>query len=157
MLYAGAVDGLERWVRPSQITDMGSAQAKRLSLKERDAWCRQSLSQKKVRPTDAWYAPNSREPIRDEMIRQGLIPSGAVVDRPGLAVTSSLPRYALERGFAELFDEALDPESFVSQAESWRGAHLLPLTNHGLASLRSQFATSSSRGRMSGPVTTSRR
>lgn len=54
MLYAGAVEGLGRWIRPSQVTDMGNAQSKRLSLEERDAWYRRSLSQRKERPADAW-------------------------------------------------------------------------------------------------------
>lgn len=39
-------------------------------------------------------------------------------------MTSSLPRYALESGFAELFDTALDSRAFHSKAEAWRLAHL---------------------------------
>ena len=124
MLYAAAVEGLDRWIRPSQVTDMGKAQAKRLSDEERDAWYRLSLSPRKDRPADAWYAPNSREPIRDETIRQGLIPTGAIVDRPSLPTTSSLPRYALQAEFAALFDENLDQDQVFSAAEVWRGRYL---------------------------------
>lgn len=124
MLYVGAVEGLDRWIRPSQVTDMGTAQSRRVSRSEREAWHRMTLGQKKERPVDAWYAPNSREPIRDETLRQGLISTGAVIERPGLPVTSSLPRYALEASFAALFDKALDKKTFEARADAWRGGHL---------------------------------
>lgn len=124
MLYVGALQGLDRWIRPSQVTDMGKAQARRTSATERESWYRMTLGQKKGRPADAWYAPNSREPVRDETLRQGLVPTGAVIERPGLAVTSSLPRYAMETDFAALFDESLSASAFDAKAEAWRKSHL---------------------------------
>ncbi len=137
MLYAGAVRGNDRWIRPSQVTDMGRAQARRVAAEERDAWYRLTLSARKARP--AWYAPNSREPIRDETLRQGLVPTGAVIDRPDLPTTSSLPRYALDAQFAALFDEALEPRAFSGAAETWRAAHLSKTALARLA-LRSRSA-----------------
>lgn len=142
MLYAGAVEGQDRWIRPSQVTDMGTAQSRRTSDAERKAWHQLTLSQKKERPVDAWYAPNSREPIRDETLRQGLTPTGAVIERPGLPVTSSLPRYALEAGFAGLFDKALSEGDFLDRAAAWRKAHLSKGALARLALLREGAAGS---------------
>jgi hypothetical protein len=68
-----------------------------------------------------WYRENSREQIRDETIRQGLIPNNAVMELPGIPTTSSKPRYALRKGFAALFDPALnDNEKFKRAAAAWR-------------------------------------
>jgi hypothetical protein len=50
-----------------------------------------------VAPADRWFHDNTREPIRDETLRDGLVRIGAVVTRSGLATTSSKGRYALRR------------------------------------------------------------
>lgn len=123
---------------------MGTAQARRTSYEERDAWYRLTLTQRKSRPPDAWYAPNSREPIRDETLRQGLIPTGAVVERTGLPITSSLPRYALESGFASLFDKSIDRVEFETRAAAWRQSHLSKEALARLALLRDGVAGSTS-------------
>ncbi len=107
MFYAGAIEGQERWIRPSQVTDMSDEQAVLLSDEERNAWVEQALSSKKERPANTWYAPNSREPVRDETIRYGFIALGAVSERAGLPVTTPLPKYAMTQKFASLFDENL--------------------------------------------------
>jgi hypothetical protein len=67
---------------------------------------------------------NSREQIRDETIRQGFIPNNAATERQGLATTSSVPRYALRKDFARLFDPALSAEKPEKAAERWREQHL---------------------------------
>ena len=46
----------------------------------------------------------TREPIRDETLREGLVATGAVTERTDLATTSSKPRYASKANFAALFD-----------------------------------------------------
>lgn len=101
---------------------MNDAQAAQLEPLARDNWYQDMAKQGYKRPARTWYADNSREPIRDETIRQGLIPLGAVIERSGLATTSSLPRYALGSDFAALFyaDEADFPEAVAS----WRNEHL---------------------------------
>ncbi len=124
MLYAVAIEGAERWVRPSQITDMGDSQATRTSAEERQAWMKLTLSSAKKRPADAWYAANSREPIRDETIRLGFIPAGAIAERSGLPTTSALPRYALEQEFAALFNEQLSETEAMRQIDAWQKKHL---------------------------------
>lgn len=51
-------------------------------------------------PGERWYEDNTREPIRDETLRDGLIAVGAVIELPGFATTSGRPRYVLQEGFA---------------------------------------------------------
>lgn len=50
MFYAGAVEGADRWIRPSQVTDMSDVQAALLTDEERQSWVKQALSSKKDRP-----------------------------------------------------------------------------------------------------------
>ncbi|EFL5796446.1 restriction endonuclease [Escherichia albertii] len=126
MFYAGAIEGQDRWIRPSQVTDMYDEQAEQLSDDQREAWVKRALSSKKDRPANTWYAPNSREPVRDETIRYGFIALGAVVERAGLPVTTPLPKYAMAADFAALFDESLSDDSLVEVIASWQKAHLNP-------------------------------
>jgi hypothetical protein len=122
MFYAGAIEGLDRWIRPSMVTDMTDRQA--ASLADREKWYARVTSAEKQRPARAWFAPNSREQIRDETIRLGLIPNGAVIERKDLPTTSPLPKYALAVDFAALFDEDLTGEKLERAMERWRAAHL---------------------------------
>lgn len=52
----------------------------------------------------------------------GLIQTGAVFERKGLATTSSQPRYALRKSFADLF--AARKAQFDSLVQQWRQDHL---------------------------------
>lgn len=124
MLYAGAVEDSGRWVRPSYIYFMTEEQARKRSDKEREAWFRESLKPGYRPQGTRWYADNSREPIRDETIRFGLIPLGAVIERPGLPTTASTPKYALESGFAALFDDELTDAELIESIEGWQRKHL---------------------------------
>jgi len=124
MLYVGAIDGNERWVRPSQITDMGNSQSLMQDVCQRDMWLTETLSKKGSRSTDAWYAANSREPIRDETLRLGLIPCHAVIERKGVPTTSSKPRYCLNSSFADLFDPDLDEIQLEKKIAEWQVRHL---------------------------------
>lgn len=80
MLYVGALADEDRWIRPDQVTRMTDDQAKRTSENERHAWEEQSLKPKKESIPGRWYAANTREPIRDETIRDAFIPLGAVIE-----------------------------------------------------------------------------
>ena len=107
MLYIGAVEGAECWLRPDQVTRMTDAQARLAEDQDREAWLAESM-----RPTAGyiegqWYAANTREPIRDETLREGLVRMGAVREREGLPTTSPRPRYALAEEFVRLFDSGL--------------------------------------------------
>lgn len=123
MLYAGAVGGAERYIRPDQVTRMTNRQAARVTDEQRLAWTASSLRRSKSAIHGRWYAANTREPIRDETLRNGLIPAGAVVVRPGMPTTSSAPRYALSDAFAALFDPAAG-DGLSAAIAAWQAANL---------------------------------
>lgn len=146
MLYAGAIEGAGRWIRPSQVTDMTDAQIERTSIQERESWCHTMLSnKKKSRPADAWYAANSREQIRDENIRQGLIPNNGAIERAGLPTTSSKPKYALQADFAMLFDPELQDKKLLDSMEAWRDKYLSKAALARLTLVRKGAVASSDR------------
>lgn len=124
MFYVGAIEGLDQWIRPSQVTDMTDEQASALEEGERITWAKLTLSNKKPRPAVTWYRSNSREPIRDETIKLGLIPCQAIIERKGLPTTSSKPIYALHKRFAELFDPLINGNAWHELVEKWQKDHL---------------------------------
>ena len=126
MLYVGAIAEEDRWIRPDQVTRMTDDQANRRSEEERRAWEKQSLKPKKASIPGRWYAANTREPIRDETIRDAFIPLGAVMERSGLPTTSPKPRYGLDAAFAALFDPDLDDPELEKQIREWQDDHLTP-------------------------------
>lgn len=123
MLYIGAIEKTDRWLRPDQVTRMTDAQAARVDDAARSAWIEESM--KAAGNIEArWYAANTREPIRDETLREGLVRLGAVKEREGLPTTSPLPRYALTEGFASLFDATLNRTEFDSAIRQWQESNL---------------------------------
>lgn len=124
MLYAGAVEGRDAWVRPDQVTRMTDGQAARVDDASRLAWAVESVRPGRVDVPGRWYAVNSRESIRDDTIRYALIQNGCVIERQGLPTTSPAPRYALEAEFAELLAPNLDAAIFTAMATAWRTRHL---------------------------------
>jgi hypothetical protein len=124
MLYIGAIDGADEWAGPKQIVRMTDAQAALRKDTERTGYATKSLKPGFQPRGKSWYRENSREQIRDETIRQGLITNNAVIERPGLATTSGKPRYALRTAFAALFDPALSDKNLETAAETWREQHL---------------------------------
>lgn len=140
MLYAGAVEGADRWVRPDQVTRMTDAQAAKLDEASRLAWAADSMRRLKKGEHIAgrWYAHGTREGIRDDTIRNAWLPARAVVKRQGLATTSDRPTWALDRGFAELLTWGLPPEGtepadihareesepFKTKLAEWQDRHL---------------------------------
>lgn len=124
MFYAGAIEGSGHWIRPSQVTDMTDAQSALLDDSDREAWIKFSLSNKKQRPANTWYAVNSREPVRDETIRSGFVPCRAVVEREGVPTTSSKPKYALNAALAALFNPNLTGDDLQAAISDWQNKHL---------------------------------
>lgn len=121
LLYLGAVEGEDYHVKPDQVTRMDDEQAAKISAEERMAW-----REKSVEPggTGGWYAKNTREPIRDETLRQGLVRYGAAIERQDLPTTSPKGRYALSEGFAALFDPELTGEALEGAIRRWREKNL---------------------------------
>ena len=123
-LYAGAIEGEECWLRPDQVTRMTDAQAAREADADRREWARESTQPARAEIAGRWYAANTREPIRDETLRAGLVRVGAVREREGLPTTSPLGRYALTTDFAALFDPALQGDALGEAVERWQAANL---------------------------------
>lgn len=124
MLYAGAVEGSDRWIRPDQVTRMTNEQAVQTDDAARDSWATASIKPSKAEVPGRWYAGNTRESIRDDTIRYALIQNGAVIERSGLPTTSPAGRYALQSDFADLLAPDLDEATFHAKATAWREKHL---------------------------------
>lgn len=83
-----------------------------------------------------WYADNSREPIRDEVIRPLAEHYGAVLRRADVATTSAQPALALTSDFAALFDEDVADEELDRRIGEWQAAHLGAAERARLTALR---------------------
>ncbi len=108
MIYVGAVEGANQYLGPVHVYRMTDEQADLTADAEREAYANGVVRGQYVVPGARWYADNSREPIRDETLREGLVAVGAVLARTDLPTTSGKPRYALKGSFAKLFNPALD-------------------------------------------------
>jgi hypothetical protein len=125
LLYVGAIDGKEQWIRPDQVTRMTDAQAAMQTNEQREAWLKLSMaSSSKQEIPGRWYAPNSREGIRDDTIKNALVPNGVVLEKPGVSTTSGSPRWSLQASFASLFDPALTGDALETAAANWRQDNL---------------------------------
>lgn len=142
-LYVGAVAGSDRWIAPRHVVRMSDSQAHQPHEDARLAYYELMNRAKAPSPADRWYADNKREPLRDEVIRQGLVPVNAMVERGGLPTTSPRGRYALQRAFAALFDPALRADVFEHAAEAWRVQNLSAAALARAALVRSSASTAS--------------
>lgn len=123
-LYIGAVEGSGRFLGPVHVYRMTGEQSQLSGDDERHAYriavTRKNGSIAGVR----WYADNTREPIRDETLRDGLVAVGAVTRREDLPTTSGQPRYALKADFAALFDPALSDAALKDAIARFHDVHL---------------------------------
>ncbi len=124
MLYVGAVEGRDIWMRPDQVARMSDRQSRQTDDKSRQAWEKESRKSSKGEIPGRWFAVNTRESVRDDTIRNALIPNGAIVEREGLPTTSPAPRYALKSGFAALFEPALKGDRLETAIGTWRNDNL---------------------------------
>lgn len=128
LLYGFAVEGFDRWIRPTAVADMTDAQAEQQNPEARRQWLDRIQSSRRPRNiADRWYSENTREPIRDETLRT-FVELGIVIDRPGLPTTSPKPRYALKRTFADLLSPDLREDELNQAVEQWRHANLSQAT-----------------------------
>lgn len=122
MLYIGAIEG-GGYLRPDQVTRMTDAQGEKTDEASRRSWAAASL-QKGGDVPGRWYAGNTREPIRDETLREGLIRMGAAMVRTDLATTSPAPRYALKGSFAALLNPELTGPALADAVDAWQRENL---------------------------------
>jgi hypothetical protein len=132
MLYVGAIEGGE-WLAPKYVYRMGETQAALTSDAERAAYLTEVKKPGTPEPPDRWYRENTRESIRDEALKNGLVPIGAVLVDPLVSTTSSKGRYVLRGDLASLFDPSLTPQGFETAAAAWRAKYL---THNALATVK---------------------
>lgn len=123
-LYIGAIEGADRYLGPIHVYRMTAEQAAKSDDLARRRYSTTIRSKKKRTLGKRWYADNTREPIRDETLRDGLVALGAVIARPDLPTTSSAPRYSLKREFAALFDPELTDQSLLKAISTFHADHL---------------------------------
>jgi hypothetical protein len=126
MLYIGAVTGTDRYLAPKHVYRMTEQQAAQAANSVRQNYAQEAVRPGYHAPGERWYADNTREPIRDETLREGLVALGAVTARDDLPTTSSKPRYALKADFAALFNPALAGEALDKALADWQKANLSP-------------------------------
>ena len=145
MLYGGALERLGGWLGPKHVYGMSDAQAERLDEAERLAYGANAWKPGFKHIGNRWYADTTREPIRDETLRDGLVRMGAAIQRTDVATTSGLPRYALRDDFAALFDPELQAEPFAAAVAAWQSEHLHPLAIARISLLRQGVASATDR------------
>jgi BsuBI/PstI restriction endonuclease domain/BsuBI/PstI restriction endonuclease HTH domain len=142
MLYTGAVvpEGEEpsdthRWMSPTRALWMSTDAMTHTTDDDRDQWHHAvtkgkdhvaSLLTQWGHEHRPWYGDTSREPLRDETLKQ-MLARGAVIWRQGKAKNYGGPRWALAGSFASLFDPALTGNALIAAIDQWREEHLDPL------------------------------
>ena len=123
-LYIGAIEGAGQLLGPKHVYRMTEEQAALTSTDARKAYIAAIYSPKGEIKGVRWYADNTREGIRDDTLREGLVAIGAVVARGDIPTTSSKPRYALTASFAALFDPALVGDALERAIADWQASSL---------------------------------
>lgn len=124
MLYIGAVKGTDRYLGPIHVYRMTEEQASLADDASRLSYADGVIKRTYTVAGARWYADNTREPIRDETLREGLVNIGAVYARDDLPTTSSKPRYALMPTFADLFAPSLTDAALEKAITTFQEKHL---------------------------------
>lgn len=121
-----------RLLRPSAVLWMSDAAETRQNQTDREAWFTAVSSGKRaVENLHAswgaafvpWYGDNTRETLRDETFSEWE-KVGAIRQDRSIPTTSSKPRWALTRSFADLFDPEADASAIEAMTEEWLTEHL---------------------------------
>ena len=123
-LYIDAIEGSGTMLGPKHVYRMTDEQAALVDDASRSAYAAGVLRTGSHTEGRRWYQDNTREPIRDETLREGLVAIGAVIERTDLPTTSSKPRYALKASFAALFDPTLTGEVLQARIAAWQAEAL---------------------------------
>jgi hypothetical protein len=122
-LYVGAVEESNIFLGPVHVYRMTNEQATKVDDESRINYAKDVIRKGGQPQGERWYADNTREPIRDETLRDGLIHIG-VVTSLNLATTSSKPRYQLISSFASLFNPDLTGDALLNAITSWQEEYL---------------------------------
>lgn len=134
-LYGAFVEGVNRYFRPSTVIRFGFPQAEKSTDEERYSWIA-SCHTPGHKSVGQWYADNTREPLRDDLIRNRAVPVGLILKREGVPTTSPAPIYCLAESFAKLFDPAIDESSLVELIGAWQERNLDPMVLQRMRLLR---------------------
>lgn len=124
MLYIGAVEGADVWVAPKHVYRMTDEQESQTSDAERTTYATYIIKPGKFAAGQQWYADTSREPIRDETLREALVTIGAAIEKLDVPTTSLKGRYALTSAFAALFDPKLEGPALAAEISAWQAKAL---------------------------------
>jgi hypothetical protein len=138
MLYVDAVQDTDTYITPMHVCRMTDEQASKTSLTDRKDYHKCVLKRGCTVSGSNWYQDNTRESIRDETLKDALVQLGAVIVKSGVPTTSSKPRYALQRGFAELFNADLESDGLSMAIEEWQDSNL---SVSGLARIKLNLRT----------------
>lgn len=144
-LYVGAVEGAERRFGPKHVYRMTDKQAKLTDDASRNRYATKIVQPGYHPYGKRWYNDNTREPIRDETLRDGLVAVGAVIEQTDIPTTSSKPRYTLASGFAALFDPRVTGKAFEDLVVAWQASALNPGALARIALLRQGASVSGGR------------
>lgn len=123
-LYIGAVENSGNYLGPVHVYRMTAEQSRKVDDLDRHAYAASVQKKNTHIAGTRWYADNTREPIRDETLRDGLVAVGAVLRREDLPTTSGQPRYSLKTAFAALFDPSLEGLSLEKAIGEFQNAYL---------------------------------
>lgn len=123
-----------RLLRPSAVLWMTNAAEKRTTEAELAEWFTAASSGKRALETlhskwgesfTPWYGDNTRETLRDETFSEWE-KVGAIRQDRSLTTTSSKPRWALTRSFADLFEPGLTDDDTTTRIDAWLEQNLDP-------------------------------
>jgi hypothetical protein len=136
-LYGGFIEGHSRFLRPSYVYLFTEEQALKTSDAERADWIG-IASRQGGRPSGKrWYADTTREPIRDDLMRNQFLRLGVMQKLSGKSPTSSAPINCLSADFAALFSPQLTGDVLTATVRAWYTQHLDKATQQRMA-LRAQ-------------------
>lgn len=127
-MYGGFTLQANRYFRPSTIIRFSPEQAELIDTESRLAWLATCQTPGHIPIGKQWYADNTREPLRDDLIRNRAVPIGLIIKREGVAPTSPAPIYALSDDFARLLAPSLQDEELTQAIHDWQEKALNPMT-----------------------------
>jgi len=140
-LYCGAVNHL-RHIRPTMVCWMRDSIARDWRPTTREKfWGAASRNQRtfervfpEVIGEPSWYRDNTREVIRDDILRSGLWSVGAVLRDESQPTNSSRPVWTLDSAFALLFRPSISGKTLTKEIAIWQEANLDAVMNGRLRS-----------------------